>query len=288
MYKVVILGCENSHADSFLTHIIEKKAVNDVEVIGVFSEESAAMDKLSEQFGVYKMKNYDEFVGKVDGVIITARHGGRHYKYAKPYIKSGVPMFIDKPITVTEEEAVEFMRELRDNDVKACGGSMVVFDEFVQELKDDVKNKTYGDVHGGFVRAPLSVDNPHGGFFFYSQHLAQTVAEIFGHFPKSVKMFENNRARNGIIRYDDYDVSINYVVESGLYVAGISCQDKFKAAEFKFQNGFATEFDEFYKMLKGGEQPCSYEQLIAPVFVLNAMHRSLLSGKEEKVNEIKL
>ncbi len=288
MYKIVILGCENSHADAFLEHIIEKKAVDDIEVIGIFSEEREAMNKLSERFGVYKMKNYDELAGAVDGVIITARHGGKHYEYAKPYIKYGVPMFIDKPITVTEEEAVLFMRDLRDNNVKACGGSMVIFDEFVQELKDDVKNKTYGAVHGGFVREPLSVDNPHGGFFFYSQHLAQTVMTIFGNYPKSVKMFENGNARNGIVRYENYDVSINYVVGSGVYVAGISCQDKFKVSEFKFENGFVSEFNEFYAMLKGGKQPHSYEDLIAPVFVLNAMNRSLLSGKEEAVNTIRI
>jgi len=37
------------------------------------------------------MKNYDDAVGKVDSVIITARHGDNHYKYAKPYLASKKP-----------------------------------------------------------------------------------------------------------------------------------------------------------------------------------------------------
>ena len=38
------------------------------------------------------MESFDAAVGKVDGVIVTARHGGNHLKYALPYIESGVPM----------------------------------------------------------------------------------------------------------------------------------------------------------------------------------------------------
>ena len=35
MYKIAVLGCENSHADAFLDFIYNKKMVTDVEVIGV-------------------------------------------------------------------------------------------------------------------------------------------------------------------------------------------------------------------------------------------------------------
>ena len=102
MYKVAILGCENSHANSFLNHVKSTKYKDLVEFVGVYSDEKEAAQKLSEEFGVYVAENYDEFVGKVDAIVITARHGDNHYKYAKPYIKSGIPMFIDKPITCTE------------------------------------------------------------------------------------------------------------------------------------------------------------------------------------------
>ena len=113
MYKIAILGCENSHADSFLNFIIKEKKFPDVEVVGVYTDEEEANKRMSENFGVYCAKSFDEFVGKIDGVIITARDGKNHYKYAKPYISSGIPMFIDKPITSDEKEAVAFMKELK-------------------------------------------------------------------------------------------------------------------------------------------------------------------------------
>ena len=101
MFKVAILGCENSHANSFLKTVLEQKVCDDIAFVGVYSDDMEAAQKLHDQFGVAVAQSYDEFVGKVDAIVITARHGDNHYKYAKPYIPSGIPMFIDKPINVS-------------------------------------------------------------------------------------------------------------------------------------------------------------------------------------------
>ena len=115
MYRIAILGCENSHADAFLNFIIKENLYPDIEVAGVYSNDAEAAAKIQEKFGVYVAKTPDEFVGKVDGIMITARDGAYHYPYAKPYIESGIPMFIDKPITSDEDEAVAFMRDLKSH-----------------------------------------------------------------------------------------------------------------------------------------------------------------------------
>ena len=112
--KIAILGCENSHANNFLEYIASVPEYSEsIEIVGVYSNEPETSAALSEKYGVKVLADYKDAVGLIDGLIITARHGGLHYEYAKPYIKSGVPMFIDKPITVHEDEAIEFMRALK-------------------------------------------------------------------------------------------------------------------------------------------------------------------------------
>ena len=144
MKKIAILGCENSHANNFLKFIKAKEEFKDIEVVGVYSDDIPAAEKLRDMFGVPVLDDYADAVGKIDGLIITARHGDNHYKYAKPYIESGIPMFIDKPITVKEEEAVEFMQKLRANNVRVCGGSSLKQDTFVMQLKDEAANEVNG------------------------------------------------------------------------------------------------------------------------------------------------
>jgi len=191
MKRIAILGCENSHADAFLKCIKEKEKFRDVSVIGVYSDDSSAAEKLNEKFGVPIMESYAEAVGRIDGLVITARHGDKHYKFAKPYIESGIPMFIDKPITINEDEAVEFMRELKMRGVRICGGSSLKQDEFVRKLKNERENEMGGKTLGGYVRAPYQSENEHGGFYFYAQHLVEMVCEIFGRYPLSVNACQN-------------------------------------------------------------------------------------------------
>lgn len=284
MYKVAILGCENSHANSFLDAVINKKIVEDVEFVGVYSEDRAAAEKLNDLFGVAVAERYDEFVGKVDGIIITARHGDNHYKYAKPYIESGIPMFIDKPITCTEGDAAAFMEDLKANQVPVCGGSVCVLTDWVQKLKKEVKEQTYGKVLGGYLRAPLLTLEPYGGFFFYSQHLVQVMTAIFGCSPKTVRAVEKNGVYNCLVGYEDYDVSLSFVEGNHLYYAGISCDAAYEGSTYNLDNCFEREFMTFYDLLCGKTQRQSYEEFFVPVYVMNAIDRAIKSGVEEEIH----
>ena len=46
MYKIAILGCENSHARNFLTAVIDRKLVDDIEFVGVYSDDKEACVRL--------------------------------------------------------------------------------------------------------------------------------------------------------------------------------------------------------------------------------------------------
>ena len=287
MKNIVILGCENSHANTFLNFIRDKEEYADVRVIGVYSDDKDASAYLAKTYGVPVLNTYDEAVGKVDGIIVTARHGDNHYKFAKPYIKTGVPMFIDKPITVSEADALEFMRECKENGVRVTGGSTCIHAEWVQTLKKEREEEADGKTLGGFVRCPVWINSPFAGFFFYSQHLVEVVAHIFGRYPLSVKSYLNDKKLTVTFRYADYDVIGLFTDENySCYYAMRVSENHVKGEEFPITSEspcFLIEFDEFYKLLCGEKQKISYEDFIAPVYIMNAIKRSMDSGKEEKV-----
>ncbi len=285
MYKVAILGCENSHADGFLQYIKDNPDL-DVEVAGIYSDEAEPCERLSKQFGVPVAKSYDEYVGKVDGIIVTARHGDNHYKYAKPYIESGIPMFIDKPATISEQEAVEFMNELIKHNVKITGGSCCKYFDRVILQKNMVQSGTYGKVKSAFFRAPMEYESEYGGFYFYSQHLVQMVCEIYGYYPQSVMATRNGDTVSVIINYDGMSVTGTFVDETYKYYCVANFEHITEAGECIFDGVFEKEFEEYFSVLKGAPQSCSYKQFFAPVYIMNAIQRSIYSGKLEKVNSM--
>ena len=286
MKKIAILGCENSHADSFLKFIRTKEEFSDVEVVGIYSDEAAATTKLSNQFGVPVLSDYADAVGKIDGLIITARHGDNHYKYAKPYIESGIPMFIDKPITVKEDEAVVFMRALRENGVRISGGSSLKQDIYVAKLREEALREENGKTIGGIVRAPYQSENIYGGFYFYAQHLVEMVCEIFGRFPLSVTARKNGGQVHVLFHYENYDCVGVFTDGIYVYYAARMAEKATTGHEIPFDAGwFYREFKEFYDLLGGEPQGITYEEFISPVFIMNAIERSLASGKEETVGK---
>ena len=289
MKRIAILGCENSHANAFLKFIREKEEFSDVEVVGVYSDDRVAAEKLKESFGVPVMEDYADAVGEIDGLVVTARHGDNHYKYAKPYIDSGIPMFIDKPITIDEAEAVTFMRALKAKNVRISGGSSLKQDVFVRQLKQEAEQEIDGKTLGGYVRAPYMSRNDYGGFYFYAQHLVEMVCEIFGRFPLSVTARQNGKQIHVLFHYEDYDCvglfcDKNYVY----YVSRMAEKDVKGFVIPSSDDWFYEEFKEFYGLLEGGEQAAAYDAFVSPVMILNAIERSLQSGQEELVNKAEL
>ena len=287
MLKLAILGCENSHANTFIDFVVDKKVVNDVEFIGVYSEDAEAMAKLTDKYGIPGVDSVDAFVGKVDGIIITARNGANHYKYAKPYIESGIPMFIDKPITNESSEAVEFMRDLKAHGVKISGGSCLMYANYIQKLKE-IAGKEENELFGGHFSAPMSYENAYGGFPFYAQHLVQMVTAVFGNKVNSLHAFKNGKAINIVFHYDKFNVTAEYVDRRYNYYASVSTAEGIEFSEFNLDGTFLAEFMEYYNLLKGNIPSEDYSEFIVPVFIINAIERAIVSGKEEPVGAVEV
>ena len=286
MYKIAILGCENSHARNFLD-LIKAGEYPDIEVVGVYSEETDAAKKLNELFGVYVMNDYAELAGQLDGVMITARHGDNHYKYAKPYLNDKIPMFIDKPITCTEDDATEFMKLSKENGIRFCGGSTCAALKETLDLAKCVKDEECGAVRGGSLVCPIHMESPYGGFSFYAQHLIDVMLTIFGEDVLEVRATK----RDGHITFDAYYENFTVV---GTYLEKISYYGAtvYGAKNVRFEKltftpqSFRHEMNDMADLLIGKDMKKSYESFVRPVFIMNAIMRSMESGQKERVLDV--
>ncbi len=275
MFKIAILGCENSHATAFLDFIAQG-LFPEVEAIGVYSDVAEPAQKLHEKFGVPIMKSYDELVGKVDGIMVTARHGDNHLKYAKPYLSSGIPMFIDKPITVSEQDAITLVSEARKHGVRLCGGSTCGFVEETVELKKYFAELEAGSVIGGNVICPVMLENEYGGFFFYSQHLVQVMVEIFGEDPIAISAKRNGGNIYATVEYPAFSVSVTFAEDVKYYYAEVFTKAAFVSRKLHIKTeAFRHEMKLMDDLLHGKEMEKDYLSFIKPVFILNAIWRSV-------------
>ena len=124
-----------------------------------------------------------------------------------------------------------------------------------------------------------------GGFFFYSQHLAEMILEVFGPDIKSVQAFSkrDKAVVTVLCRYDDFDVTAHFGTEEYTVTLHTERKTIYKSIDI-FTDGFEREFEAFAKTVRYNRMEISFDRLIRPVFVLNAINRSLESGKEEKIH----
>ena len=115
MKKIAILGCENSHADAFLTNLRDRKEFSGVQVVGVYSDDDAAARKLQEKFGVPVLSDFRDAVGKVDGILITGRYTRfrKLLDYIRQHTEWIAPIFIYENEVEQEAMCAGALRVLR-------------------------------------------------------------------------------------------------------------------------------------------------------------------------------
>lgn len=286
MYRIAILGCENSHADAFLGFIAEGR-FPEVSVVGIYSNEEEASRRLHEKYGVPVLVTPDGAVGKVDGVMITARRGDLHSPYAAPYLASGIPMFLDKPITQNEADGVRLMAQCKKHGVRLCGGSTCAHLPEVSELSRIAKSGEIGAVIGGHLACPIQLSSVYGGFYFYAEHLVDVMLRVFGTKICRVRVEKSPHAWNMLADYGDFTVCGTW--GEGAYYYSCSVLGKTGIATRQMPittESFLPEMEEMTALLRGGAMQKTYEEFLLPVFVLTAADRAALSGEWEEIHPI--
>lgn len=276
MKKIAIIGTENSHASAFASLLEKNKKVK---IIGAFGTDKDANARFESRFGVdCSASSADAFEGLVDGVMITSRYGSTHFESVLPYLRHGMTVFIDKPITVKNDEALEIARISEANGVKLCGGSCLKFAPSLKFLRRSVEASTEPVCTAAFG-APLDINSPYDGFFFYSQHLVEMCLSVLGNDVRSVIASRNRDKVTALLNYGDFTATLSFA--SNIYTASVTFENGEKHTEVNnVTRLYANELSYFLSLLGGGKMKYSYADIIYPVKLLNAIFDSYTLGRE--------
>ncbi len=291
MIKLAILGVENSHSRCFASVLSPRdgeKIFNDVELIGVygdpnedgFTEGVEDMERVS-TCPVYS-DDYNRFLDEADAVMVTARHGANHLKYAQKYIEKGIPVWIDKPFTCDVKEVDQMVSLAEKSGCILCGGSSLEHVAPVKKFEQLVKEKN-GEICGGHVTAPVNMKNAYGDFWFYTQHLVAMIMTVFGYDIKKVMAKKDKNGVHAIYSYDNFSVSAYFGAgySVSVYTDGMDAvSEAFPLPE----DYYMPELKAFYEVLKTGKADKTKKQIIAPVYVLDATIRSYTENQEITLN----
>jgi hypothetical protein len=139
----------------------------------------------------HSVEDSQEFLGKVDAVIIARDDHETHFKMALPFLEAGLPVFVDKPLSIDLTELRAFNPYLEKGQLMSCSGM-----RYARELDDPRANlAAYGRlklIRGAIV---LSWEK-------YGVHLLEAILAITPGRPVSVRMLPVEHA-SAVVLLDD-------------------------------------------------------------------------------------
>lgn len=121
----------NFHAQKYLNN-------PHVQLVGVCDHFPAQADKIAAQLGVPNFHRPEDLLGKVDLVTVAASTLS-HFELAKMFLKNGVHVNVEKPITALVEQAEELVALAEKLNLKLAVGHIERFNPSVIELKKHLK-----------------------------------------------------------------------------------------------------------------------------------------------------
>lgn len=113
------------------------------------------------------MSDPEEMLGKVDAVIIARDDWECHAKLALPFLRAGLPVFIDKPLSLDEAEIAAFEPYLRRGQLLSGSGM-----RYAKEL-DELRQVAAGSFACRHINATVL-----NGLTHYGIHLLEAIAGL--------------------------------------------------------------------------------------------------------------
>lgn len=295
MIRIGIVGTENSHAMAFakyfnlpeeMTGKVPYEEIRVTAVMGSAESASAVVEKT----GVETIcQTAEEMAQIVDAVMVVNQKGSVHYVNAMPFVIKGMPIFVDKPFTSDVEQSKELYAQMMHYGCKVMGGSGMKYAPGILEARQMVENFRE---EGIFVSASMNfimvMDSDHDGIWFYAPHLVEMALAAFGWDPKAVQAVRTGKSMLVTLQYEDDAVALHFNRDGLKYNTTIYTTKDYYCVDtdidiFNIYNDYAREAGYFAEMLLGRKEPLDEKMLLRPGEVVDAIERSLRSGKLEKI-----
>jgi len=117
-----------------------------VDLVGVADIDLSKAQKISEKLNTHPYFNYQDIIDKVDAVSIAVPTP-EHFRVSRDFLTQGVDVLIEKPMTVTLQEADELIKTAEARGLIIQVGHLERFNPAVVALKDIIKKPAFIESH---------------------------------------------------------------------------------------------------------------------------------------------
>jgi predicted dehydrogenase len=294
MFNLGIIGSDNSHAEVFSKLANLEEGVNglripDVQVTHIYGTDPQRTEEVAKIGQIpHIVAKAEEMLGAVDGVLCVWRHGSKHLPDTLPFIKAGVPAFVDKPLACSVADARILLDAAEKARVGLTSFSTLRYAANVIEYVNDIQAKL-GPLAGGMSTGPADLASEYGGVFFYGIHAVEMMNVVWGYGCDSVTATEHNKNCLAVCTFKTgATVTVNLLHgDNAQYVFHVVAFGKegWKDHLVDSSTCYYDGMQVFMETLRTGKWPLTRDQLLEPVQILAAIEKSLREKRAVKLDE---
>ncbi|MBO3832130.1 MAG: Gfo/Idh/MocA family oxidoreductase [Candidatus Brockarchaeota archaeon] len=286
VYRIGIVGSDNSHAITFsqiANGIDRENYVLGFKATHIFGFDEKRNREVAEKGGIENIvSDVNEMIGKIDIAFVVFRHGGLHLEYAKPFIESGTPVFVDKPLAATVADAKKIIQLAKERQTLLMSFSTLRFTDTVQELKGILKNEEPVFLS---VLGPGDLESEYGGLIFYGIHCAEIFNEVAGTGVKEVHAVAKGKSIVATLVHEKLigTIKISPEIPYVFSVEGLTKKTHF-SAKVDSKDCYKKGMIKIKEMLDRKQWILSEGEMLEPVAVIKAIEESIRESSKKPIS----
>jgi hypothetical protein len=279
--RVGLLGIENSHSVAYTRlwqgEVSAEERVPGARVVACLCQGRTDQDAEDEKkflaqlqaMGVEKVVSRPEdMLGEVDAVAVVSRAGDEHLPLAEPFLKAGLPTFVDKPLADHLDVARKIVSLAREHDAPLFSASAV---RYYQEVTDYQKGREeIGQVKTGSVWSPA-----HRDMAFYGIHAIEIMSALWGPGARWVSAFHSDEKHVAWVGYERGGIYAVHLLRYGAPGFGFTYFGEKKSEMTQVSTGGYLPICRLMtQMFHDRKSPLDPEASLESIAILEAFRRS--------------
>ncbi|UCH36251.1 MAG: Gfo/Idh/MocA family oxidoreductase [Armatimonadota bacterium] len=278
--RVGMLGIENSHSVAYTRlwqgDVPAEERVPGARVVACLNQQRTDQDADDEkkflaqlqEMGVEKVVSKPEdMLGEVDAVAVVSRAGNEHLPLAEPFLRAGMPTFVDKPLATDLDVARKIVALARENNAPLFSASSVRYAPEVVEHRN--MHDEIGKVRTGAVWCPASRD-----LGFYGIHAIEMMSALWGPGAKWVSAFHSEDKHLAWVGYEDGAAYAVHLVRYGSPGFGFTYLGEGKSGFSPVNAAYGPIARVMTKMFHDRETPLDLDTCVQSIAILEAFRKS--------------
>ena len=284
VFRIGIIGLDTSHVTAF-TQAINNPAKNyGCKVVAGYPGGSPDIDssrnrvkgyteELRDKYGVEIVDSIEELCKKVDGVLLESVDGRPHLAQARQVIAARKPLFIDKPLAASLEDAREIARLAKEAGVPWFSTSSLRYGETAVSMK-------FPDTTGVTTWGPGPLEEHHYlDLSWYAIHPIEMLYALLGPGCEEVTRISTAGADVVVGRWKGGKIgSVRALRPSGGDGALVFRPKEVLQSDPKAKAGYGPMLKEIAKFFQTGIPPVPNEETLELFAFMDAAQRSKAAG----------